>query len=159
MHGIQQRQARGLRDGQQLQNLQEELRQAERRKRFDGRPDWVRLMELMVKLERCQKSETTEAAKAAKCEDEGNKVVKRAQRRRQRAAQSEQLVQPREQEVQELVVAARTGDGGAGGEAWPAGGMSPTNETAEAIVQAHHGGGQDKASACTSPRQRRGRSS
>ena len=69
MHGIQQGKGRGLRDGQQLQNLEEELRQAERRKRFDGRPDWVRLMELMVKLERCQKSETTEVTKAAKCED------------------------------------------------------------------------------------------
>ena len=65
-----------------MQTLEEEVRQAERRKRFDGRPDWVRLMELMVKLERCQKAEATEDAKVVKCEDEAKKVVERAQSHR-----------------------------------------------------------------------------
>ena len=123
-----------------MQTLEEEVRQAERRKRFDGRPDWVHLMELMVKLERCQKTEATEVAKAVRCEDEAKKVVKRAHRHRQRAAQSEHLVQPPQEELQELEVAAQTGGDGAGGEALAAGGMPPTDETAEATVQGHPGG-------------------
>ena len=92
-----------------------EFAEAERRKRFDSKPDWIRLKELRAKLERRQKAEATEVTKAIECEDEAKEAVKRAQGHRQRAAQIKQQVQSLEEELHELVVAAPTGDDGTGG--------------------------------------------